>query len=189
MNVIWQQARKPSGAFGEFLASGMALTHAAYYAAAMQWIRPSATLLEIGPGCASHVNDLLRSGIEYVGIDHSIDMVRLARRAAPGIQFIHGDAATADLPCCDIALMINVIQWLDVPIKTLINTRRALSRGGVVIIGTPDRNCRRRQHFEGMPLLSSDELYSTIVCAGFREVKVVSTDMPETQYLFGVGLA
>lgn len=189
MNIIWQQARKPCGPFGDALVAGMALSHAAYYTAAMRWLSPGMRLLEIGPGSGSHVRDLLRLGIKYVGIDHSPDVIKLARNTTPGATFICGDAGRLDLPPCDAVLMVNVVQWLDAPVVTLINARCALVRGGLLIIGTPDRDCPRRVRFDGMPVLSADELSSKIVCAGFREAKIIRMEMPEMRYLFGVGSA
>jgi SAM-dependent methyltransferase len=89
-------------------------------------------LLEVGCGGGLLLRDAMASGASVTGLDHSEEMVRLARGRAPGAEVVLG---TADqLPFGDASFtavaMSIVFFFLPKPIRGLCECRRVLVRGG-----------------------------------------------------------
>ncbi len=72
---------------------------------------PGKRMLDVGCGWARYVGRFLDQGLEYVGIDHSSEMLKLARESFPYLQFIQAsyrdmsqfaDASFDGLWCCCI---------------------------------------------------------------------------------------
>ena len=58
--------------------------------------------LVVDLGCGSGVlaQELLSAGYAVLGVDLSADMIELARRTAPGADFVHASYLDVDLPAC-----------------------------------------------------------------------------------------
>jgi SAM-dependent methyltransferase len=96
-------------------------------------------LLEVGCGGGALLKQALESGCRAAAIDHSSDMVRVAREAnrraieEGRLVVLHGDAH--DLPFPDAtftrAVMTGVLGFLADPVRALGEIRRTLRPGGV----------------------------------------------------------
>lgn len=99
---------------------------------------PGDNLLELGCGGGLLLRDALRSGARASGLDHSQDMVDLARERAPGAEVVLGEADR--LPFADgtftAVAMAVVFFFLDDPVRVLQECRRVLSPGGWLAVYT-----------------------------------------------------
>ena len=99
---------------------------------------PADRLLDIGCGGGLLLRDALSSGATATGIDHSDEMVGLARERAPGAEVVLGSAER--LPFADgsftaVAMSI-VFFFLPDPIAALRECRRVLVPGGRLALYT-----------------------------------------------------
>jgi ubiquinone/menaquinone biosynthesis C-methylase UbiE len=95
-------------------------------------------LLDIGCGGGLLLRDALPSGATVTGLDHSEEMVRLARERAPGAEVVLGRAEQlrfADASFTAIAMSI-VFFFLRDPIAVLGECRRVLAPGGRLALYT-----------------------------------------------------
>ena len=146
-------------------------------------LRPEDRLLDVGCGGGLLLRDALGSGATVTGLDHSEEMVRLARERAPEAEVVLGRAE--HLPFggesfTAIAMSI-VFMFLSDPIKVLRECRRVLSPSGRLAVyttspalrGTPaaPEPLASRCHFCG-----DEELAHLGRQAGFAAVAVVDDD-------------
>jgi len=147
-------------------------------------------LLEVGCGGGAFLKAALHSGCRAAAVDHSAEMVRLAREAnrdavaAGRLDVREGDAAW--LPFSDdtftCAAMTGVLGFLPDPVLVLAEIRRVLARGGRVVAmgtdpelkGTPaaPEPMASRLHF-----YDSAQLETLGRQAGFADVRVVRRDL------------
>ena len=136
-------------------------------------------LLDIGCGGGLLLRDAMAMDADATGLDHSAEMVELARRRAPGATVVEGSAD--NLPFADgmfTAVSMSVVFFfVEDPIRVLQESRRVLAPGGRLAIyttapelrGTPaaPEPIASRGHFY------TDEELSDLACrAGFAEVIV-----------------
>jgi SAM-dependent methyltransferase len=147
-------------------------------------------LLDVGCGGGALLKDALRSGCKAAGIDHSPEMVQLARRenseavAAGRLKVIEANADS--LPFDDesftCAAMTGVLGFLPDPVAALNEIRRVLAKGGrVVVLGSdviwkgtpaaPEPMASRLKFYD------DDELGRLAREAGLGEVRVVRRDL------------
>lgn len=140
-------------------------------------------LLEIGCGGGLLLRDALATGACATGIDHSEDMVELARERAPGADVALADAGS--LPFRDdtfTALAMSVVFFfLDEPLVVLGECRRVLRPGGRLAIYTTGPELRgtpaapepiaSRGHF-----YTEVELAALARAADLRDVSVRGND-------------
>ena len=153
-------------------------------------LTPDDYLLEVGCGGGVLLKEALQSGCRAAGIDHSLDMVALARdvnRDAVSTGRLKIVEASADqLPFADdtftCATMTGVIGFLPDPARALAEIRRVLVKGGrLVALGSdpklrgtwavPKPMAARLRFFE------DDELGSFAHKAGFARVRVVRRNL------------
>jgi ubiquinone/menaquinone biosynthesis C-methylase UbiE len=95
-------------------------------------------LLEIGCGGGLLLRDALAQGAAATGIDHSEEMVRLARERAPGAEVVLASAER--LPFEDgsfsAVAMSAVFFFLEDPVAVLRECRRVLREGGRLAVYT-----------------------------------------------------
>lgn len=142
-------------------------------------LEPGERLLEIGCGGGLLLRDAISAGAVAVGIDHSEEMVELARERAPGAEVVLGRAET--LPFADstfdaVAMSV-VFFFLDDPVAVLRECRRVLRPDGRVAVyttapelrGTPaaPEPLASRGHF-----FTDQELADIAECAKLRAVAV-----------------
>ena len=140
-------------------------------------------LLEIGCGGGLLLRDALAAGAAATGLDHSPEMVALARERAPGAEVLEGDALA--LPFAGGAFtavaMSVVLLFLAAPGTALRECRRVLAPGGRLaayttapeLRGTPaaPEPLAALLHFH-----TDAELAALARAAGFRYVAVANDD-------------
>ena len=151
--------------------------------AALQ-LGPGDRLLDVGCGGGVFLRRALETGCEAVGLDHSLDMVALAR-ATSGTHVVEGRAE--ELPFADgeftaVSCLVAFF-FLDDPVHVLHEMRRVLEpgRGRVAIFTTPPEAkgtpaapypLATRGHF-----YTDAELEALPLAAGFAESKVTRTEI------------
>lgn len=60
---------------------------------------PGAKMLDVGCGWARYVSRFIDQGLDYQGLDHSSEMLKVAQADNPGLTFVQG--SFRDLPYCD----------------------------------------------------------------------------------------
>lgn len=153
-------------------------------------LAPSDYLLEVGCGGGALLKDALRSGCRAAAVDHSPDMVRLAReqnREAVGEGRLSIQEASADaLPFAErtftCAAMTGVLGFLPDPVAALAEMRRVLRPSGrAVVLGSdpelkgtpaaPEPMASRLRFYD------DDALADLALRAGFADVRVIRRDL------------
>ena len=140
-------------------------------------------LLDVGCGGGILLRDALAAGAVATGLDHSAEMVKLARERAPQAEVVLGSAD--DLPFPDgsftAVTMSIVLMFLDDPVRALRECHRVLAPGGRLaaytsspaLRGTPaaPEPVASRAH-----LYEDDELAALAGEAGLSEAHVANED-------------
>jgi SAM-dependent methyltransferase len=113
-------------------------------------LRPDDYLLEVGCGGGAFLHDALQSGCTGAAIDHSSDMVRLAREVnheaiqTGRLEIREGDAGSLPYPdgVFTCAVMTGVFGFISEPLKALSEVRRVLAPGGRFILFTGSKELR-----------------------------------------------
>lgn len=189
VNNFLHHARKPEGAFGALIAQMVSYGHAGHYSRLLQLldIGPGVRVLEFGCGAGTNIPEVTDTGASYVGVDHSPIAIAIAEQVAPEALFIVGDVQSIDLPVCDVAFCVNVIQWLDSPLDALKNVYRSLAPGGAIAIYSPDADCDAHFRDASFRLYTGDELAAMILLAGFQKASVAADNAGELRFLIGKG--
>lgn len=152
-------------------------------------LQPDDYLLEVGCGGGAFLQDALKSGARAAAIDHSSDMVKLAREVnhealqQNRLEIREGDAGT--LPYADgtftCAVMTGVFGFIAEPLQVLSEIRRVLVPGGRLVLftgtkkllGTPaaPEPMASRLHFH-----EDSELVDLAKKAGFSEAHLEFPD-------------
>ncbi|HEX8145541.1 MAG TPA: class I SAM-dependent methyltransferase [Pyrinomonadaceae bacterium] len=95
-------------------------------------------ILDLCCGTGYTLGELSRRGFEVTGLDASKEMLRHARRNAPGSRLIHADARSFKLPPVYAAIVstfdsLNHVMTLKELTTVFRNVRRALAPGGVFL--------------------------------------------------------
>jgi len=99
---------------------------------------PEDHLLEVGCGGGLLLRDALASGARATGIDHSEEMVELARERASGAELIVAKAESLPFPdeTFTAVAMAIVFFFFDDPVRVLEECRRVMHPGGRLAIYT-----------------------------------------------------
>jgi len=186
-----RRARRPSGA-----QSRETYRHPIYHFPNFRVIlselalKPTDYLLEVGCGGGALLKDALRNGCKAAAVDHSVDMVQLAREAnrdaisAGRLTILEAAADRLPFPAetFTCATMTGVLGFLADPVAALAEIHRVLQAGGRFVAlgsdpklrGTPaaPEPMASRLHF-----YDDDELGNLASRAGFSDVRVVRRDM------------
>jgi len=144
---------------------------------------PGDRLLELGCGGGLLLRDALATGAAATGLDHSEDMVALARERAPGAEVVLGRVEAppfADDAFSAVAMSI-VLMFLPGPVAALRECRRVLEPGGRLAVYTsapelrgtpaaPEPIASRAHFYEDAELLALAER------SGFASVAVACDD-------------
>lgn len=155
-------------------------------------LTPADYLLEVACGGGAFLKLALASGCRAAGVDHSIDMVEVARDAnrdalAEGrLEIVEADAGT--LPFADdqftCAAMTGVLGFLADPVAALKEIRRVLAPGGrAVILGTDPENRGTPAAPEPMAsrlrFYEEQDLENLGRAAGFASVRAFRRDLEQ----------
>jgi ubiquinone/menaquinone biosynthesis C-methylase UbiE len=142
---------------------------------------PGDRLLELGSGGGLLLRDALASAATATGIDHSEDMIALARERAPGAEVLLASAES--LPFADesfTALAMSVVFFfLDDPVGVLLECHRVLRAEGRLAVYTTGPELRGTPAAPE-PLASQGRFYTDAELAElarlahFREIAVSS---------------
>jgi SAM-dependent methyltransferase len=195
-----RRARRPSGAEAR-ATYGDPLYHWPNFRAILDELGLTADdrLLEVGCGGGAFLAEALKSGCRAAAIDHSPDMVRLARRqnadavANERLEIVEGDATA--LPFEDAtfsaAVMTGVLGFLLDPVGAFREIRRVLRPGGRFIAlgadpalrGTP---AAPEPMASRLAFYTDDEHEQLAREAGFEEVEVKRISLVEHARAAGV---
>jgi ubiquinone/menaquinone biosynthesis C-methylase UbiE len=186
-----RRARRPSGAQSRGIYRDP-LYHYPGFRALLEELalRAEDHLIEVGCGGGALLRDALKSGCCAAAVDHSAEMVALARevnRQAVVEGRLDVRHASADrLPFPDAtftcAAMTGVLGFLPDPVAALAELRRVLMKGGRIVVagsdpelkgtpGAPEPMASRLSFYE------DDELAGLARAAGFADVRVVRRDL------------
>ena len=142
-------------------------------------LRTGDRLLEVGCGGGLLLRDAFATGASVTGLDHSEEMVSLARERAPGAEIVLGSAEQLPFPDASftaVAMSI-VFFFLPNPLAALCEARRVLAAGGQIAIYTTSPQLRgtpaapeplaSRSHF-----YENHELVALADTAGFGSIAV-----------------
>jgi SAM-dependent methyltransferase len=144
---------------------------------------PGDRLLEVGCGGGLLLREAVAAGAAATGVDHSEEMVRLARERAAAAEVVTASAEA--LPFADGAFtavaMSVVLLFLPDPVAALRECRRVLRPGGRLAVYTtsprlrgtpaaPEPVASRARFYE------DDELAGLAAAAGFCDVAVTDDD-------------
>lgn len=151
----WQQAGLPGEAFDDWLTDRVARRPGGSRARTVYGaedvhdfarraildalaLQPGDRLLEIGCGGGLLLRDALETGARVAGLDHSQDMVALARGRVPAVPVVLASAER--LPFADdgftAAAMSVVFFFFEDPVRVLLECRRVLRGGGRLAVFT-----------------------------------------------------
>jgi SAM-dependent methyltransferase len=107
-------------------------------------LKPDDYLVEVGCGGGALLHDALASGCKAAAIDHSADMVRVAREANQiaiqenRLEIREGDAGSLPYPddTFTCAIMTGVFGFISNPVAVLSEIRRVLAPGGRFVLFT-----------------------------------------------------
>jgi SAM-dependent methyltransferase len=175
-------ARRPSGSRARQV-FGAEDVHDFARRAILEALGPGDRLLELGCGGGLLLRDALAAGAQATGLDHSDEMVELARRRAPGAEVVLARAESLPFPddSFTAAAMSVVFFFLDDPVGVLRECRRVLRPGGRLAVYTTGPELRgtpaapepiaSHGHF-----YTDDELADLAVRAELRSVTVRNDD-------------
>jgi SAM-dependent methyltransferase len=184
--LIDKRARKPSGASARET-YGNPIYHRPNFRALLEYLNLTKEdyLVEVGCGGGAFLADALKSGCRAAAIDHSPDMVKLAREQNSNaiedgrLRILESEADS--LPFSDntftCAVSTGVFGFLDRPLVTLSEIYRILRNGGRLALFTGSKELRgtpacpepgaSRLHF-----YENEELVDLAQKAGFTDVRV-----------------
>jgi ubiquinone/menaquinone biosynthesis C-methylase UbiE len=101
---------------------------------------PDDRLLDVGCGGGIFLRRALETGCEAVGLDHSRQMVKLARRTS-GVEIVHGEADALPFPDGAFTAVSSIVAFFffPEPVAALREFRRVLEpeRGRIAVYTTP----------------------------------------------------
>ncbi|MFN2166163.1 MAG: class I SAM-dependent methyltransferase [Anaerolineae bacterium] len=196
----WQQvfvditARRPSGWLGRLMYR-RPVGHYGFFRAAIEQLQlqPEDVFLEVGCGGGILLDMALRTVQRACGIDHSPDMVELAReKNAPALsegraEIVQGDvrALPWEENTFTCAAGIEMLWFVEDPVPALADLYRVLRPGGRLVFVTAAPPQTALSRLFSAPWLRylhfhpDDELASMLTGAGFRAVQVQRIDRSE----------
>ncbi len=181
-----RRARRPSGAESRAVYANP-LYHRPMFGAMLAELSlsPADRLLDVGCGGGAFLTDALRSGCRAAGIDHSPEMVRVAREVNAGavaagrleVREASADAIPFPDDTFTCATMHGVLGFLADPVAVLAEMRRVLAPGGRLMAlgsdpalrGTPAAPEPMASHLR---FYESAELLELARRAGFGDARV-----------------
>ncbi len=193
-------ARRPSGAVSREVYRDP-LYHRPGFRFLLAELAPTAQdrLLDVGCGGGAFLQDALATGCTAAAVDHSPDMVRLARRqnrdaVAAGRLEVHlADAAA--LPFADAAFtcaaLHGVLGFLPDPVAALAEIRRVLAAGGRAVLAGTDPELRDtpaapEPMASRLRFYDDEDLAELARAAGYTDFRVLHADLGDHARAVGI---
>jgi len=113
-------------------------------------VSKNSRIADIGCGSGYGSYKLLRAGYNVIGTDISDEMIRIAKeKIGTEIPFVHADISNLDSiedGQLDAAMVINVIEWTEIPFVALEELKRVLKSEGQLCIGILGPTAGPRNH-------------------------------------------
>jgi len=198
--VADRAARRPSGRRSRGIYSDPVF-HRPNFALLLETLElgPRDSLLEVGCGGGAFLQEALRSGCRATAVDHSPEMVRLARennRAAVAdgrLEVVEAEASSLPVPndVFTCAVSTGVLGFLPDPLQTFREVHRALIMGGRFAVFTGTRELAGTPACPEpiaslMYFYEDNELEDIARTAGFRDAAVRRPDL--SRYAVALGL-
>ncbi len=177
------QLRHPNGEEGNNVADNMDDRNSPVILAAYDALAPvdGDRILEIGPGSAGHMRNLLAraDNLHYTGLDASRDMVLRARERYLGetrAAFVHGELTEAPLAPAgmDRIVAVNVVYFWQ-PLAPALQALYILLRpGGTLVLGLRNHNSMAgiAVFRHGFTTYHGPELQHALTQAGFANIRL-----------------
>jgi ubiquinone/menaquinone biosynthesis C-methylase UbiE len=189
LEQLMKQGGKPSGVVGRFIGKIMNLQHKAIYRWGLHFltIKPDSTSLDIGCGGGEAIRCLAQkvpNGKIY-GIDHSQEMVNLARKInhallkSGRVEIRQGSVSALPYSAgmFDIITAFETIQFWPDLIKSLQEIRRVLKPSGTLLIVNRYQRIEDKdsQWAKFLQLHTSEEYRDVLNKAGFIDIVIDET--------------
>jgi ubiquinone/menaquinone biosynthesis C-methylase UbiE len=155
-------------------------------------LTPSDYLLEVACGGGAMMKDALKSGCRAAAIDHSAEMVQVARAensaaiAEGRLEITQASAERLPFPDATFtcATMTGVLGFIADPVAALTEIRRVLQDGGRMVIAGSDPELRGtpgapEPMASRLKFYDNDELEKLGRAAGFGSVRVIRPDVEQ----------
>jgi SAM-dependent methyltransferase len=186
-----RRARRPTGALARELYRDP-LYHKPNFKALLHYLelKKEDYLIEIGCGGGVFLKEALRSGCRASAIDHSSDMVDVAKElnaeavSEKRLEIVKSEADSLPYPdgIFSCAASTSVFGFIDDPLKVLSEIHRVLGRGGRLVLHESSKETRgtpatpepiaSKVHFH-----EDEELVDLALKVGFQSAKVERPDM------------
>lgn len=185
LEQLAQQLRCPDGSEGVKVAEMMNFTNSNIILKAIDslQVKPHDTILEIGPGNASHVKDIISKAdnINYYGIDISETMVTEAQKINNGLlnvlfKLSDGNTVPFEDNYFDKIFTVNTIYFWKNPDSYLMEINRVLKPGGKISIGLIPESTMQHIPFAkyGFTLYNIETVNSMLNNNGFTDTTAVT---------------
>jgi SAM-dependent methyltransferase len=162
-------------------------------------LKPDDYYLEVGCGGGALLKMVLQSGCKAAAIDHSYDMVKLARKENETaikdgrLKILESDASKLPFPdeTFTCVAMAGVLGFLPAPVTALSEMKRVLKKGGRIVVQGTDPEMRGTPAApepiaSRLKFYDSDELELLARNAGFEKVNIDRLNLE--QYAKEVGI-
>jgi len=197
LKEVASQLRKPNGEFGNEVADKMNISNREMNLKTIESlnIQTGETILEVGMANGAFVSQLLdhQKNVDYVGVDHSNEMVELAKRnnefaVNKGYaKFLKGNIS--NLPCAtnsvDKMFTVNTIYFWENIYATIQECSRVLKMSGVLAISIRPEGCLRlypSTQFNFKYFKKSD-IEKILIEGGFEIILSIQNSEAETEIL------
>jgi SAM-dependent methyltransferase len=155
-------------------------------------LSPDSRVIELGCGPGDPVTRTLSADHRVTAVDISREQLRLARRAAPRVHFVHADITQVEFPegCADAVVSFYVLGHLPpgAHLPLLRNIAAWLRPGGFMLISTPlGASDVIESDWLGVPMyfggLDESETLAAVATAGLRVEVAESVSQREHEQL------
>lgn len=114
-----------------------------------KYLQPKSVVIDVGCGAGYSTHLLKEAGFESFGVDISREMIRHAKHTYQNLSFSVADMSqmhTIKDEVADGALVINVLEWTETPIKAVNELKRITKPNGYLCVGVLGPTAGPRAH-------------------------------------------